>query len=168
MILGLILTALPGSAGAGSIEDRKAGLAAMEAGDLDKAIAFFTSGLASDDLWPPTEMQILESRGIAYRQTGQLDLAREDFEFVLTFNHEHKIVRLNLAFVLYEQGEYEGCITEMDKYIARIADGAEGYFLRGKAHAKLGDKQAALADAKQAVSLDPKDSHKEFLASLNG
>jgi tetratricopeptide (TPR) repeat protein len=62
---------------------------------------------------------------------------------------------------------YERAIADLTKAIELNARYARAYGERGWVYLQLGDKERAIADLKQAVSLDPSDSKsKAFLKDL--
>jgi tetratricopeptide (TPR) repeat protein len=64
-------------------------------------------------------------------------------------------VRVNLARVLNETGDYHGAIAVLEEAIYRRPDNATAYNSRGFAYNRLGQPDKALTDFNQAIKLKP-------------
>jgi hypothetical protein len=61
----------------------------------------------------------------------------------------------NMAFVLYQQGDYKDAITAYDANLALHPRHADSLFMRGYAKGKLGDQAGKDADIAAAKAINP-------------
>ena len=107
-----------------------------EAGNYDLAWAYF-------------------DRGCAYREKGEDDLAKEDFESAISTGHSGFPMDLaynELGMVYHTKGEYDSASDAIENAIRVNPSNAEYYNNRGLAHHASGEYDLAVRDFDNAIS----------------
>lgn len=97
------------------------GLLLYQTGDLESARTSFERAAAeatSSDLSPAERSTIQDNLGRAYRDQGELDLARQAFRRAVVFDPSNASAHNNLGNVLYRQGECEDAEFELAQAVA--------------------------------------------------
>jgi tetratricopeptide (TPR) repeat protein len=137
----------------GPSPDEAAGMAALEKGDADAAIAAFTRSLDKSDKGPNAVYDHV-SRGVAYAKKGQNDQALADFDAAVKLKPDDTdaLFRRGGARLTLEQ--YPGAIEDFTAVIKADEMHALAYRLRGFIYNKLGDDKNAGADYDKACALN--------------
>ena len=120
--------------------------------DLDKAVA-----LKPDDI-----VNYLR-RGEVLFTIGQQERAMADFTKAIELSPTSETYGMR-AYYYRQLGQYEHAIADYDKMIELLPKCESCYFNRGVAYEKAGDKQRAIADFRQALTL--KESYQPARAAL--
>ena len=119
-------------------------------GELERAIATFTSGLDAAG----TSAFLLNGRGQAYSAAGDDALARADFERAIALEPSFRFTYRNLGSLEFHHLHYDAALADFDRLVALDPTHADGYTLRGAAFVMLGKPDAALADFNHALDLE--------------
>lgn len=95
------------------------------------------------------------SRGLAYKDLRNYQLALEDFNKVTQLYPDFSQPYFNRGLVYYEAGRYDDALKECNKAVELHSAYAEAYNCRGSAYVKLGRAQQAIMDYDMAIDLDP-------------
>lgn len=95
------------------------------------------------------------SRGLAYKDLRNYQLALEDFNKVTQLYPDFSQPYFNRGLVYYEAGRYDDALKECNKAVELHSAYAEAYNCRGSAYVKLGRAQQAIMDYDRAIDLDP-------------
>lgn len=135
------------------------GRASLGQQDLVNAVAMFTKAIMLNDKHGDAYLQ----RGETLLRMGDLEGAEEDADHLLAEVPDHEDVLLLKARVLMAQKRYE----EATEVYSRVIDGnpfcATAYKERGAAYMALNQKDAAEADMRKMLELNPNE-----LADVSG
>jgi len=140
----------------GGVHDIKAGIAAANKGDFDKAIELFTRAIESGELSRENRSIAYYNRGRARGEKGNYDKAIADFDRALEINPTLAEAYGNRGIAWYLKGDYDKAIIDYTKAIEINWRNALAYCNRGLAWGKKGDYDKAIADFDKALEIDPK------------
>ncbi len=128
------------------------GLAQMDAGRYEQAIATFTKALrlSLGDL-----AEIFVYRGSAYAYLSDWEAALADFNQALHMNSQMADAYNERGCLLRFQGDLEGAVADHTAAITIDPQHAEAYYNRALAHEAAGDDAQAEADLTAAIRLKP-------------
>jgi tetratricopeptide (TPR) repeat protein len=129
------------------------GAAKVRKGDLDDAIADFTSALNQN----PKSVDAFKNRGIAHHMQGNYNAAIADFNRALRFDAKSPDLSNARGLALFKKGEYDGAIRDFDKAIALDPKYKKAYVNRGLALHYERQLDRAIADFNVYLRLAPDD-----------
>lgn len=103
---------------------------------FDQAISYATRALEDESYRTPTAAYF--NRGLARKNTGDLDGAVDDFTTAMRFDPMYSAARLELAWICLEQGNIDRAIKLASSVIKLNKNEAEAYLLRGEAYWERG------------------------------
>ncbi|MBC7820099.1 MAG: tetratricopeptide repeat protein [Planctomycetaceae bacterium] len=108
------------------------------------------------------------NRGSAYYNTGEYDLAVEDYAKAIELKPGNSEPFTGRGNAYYRQGEHDSAVDSYSKAIQLSPDDAGNYTGRGLAHFAKGDSKRAIADFQAAAIMFPPDNprHKQALQLL--
>jgi tetratricopeptide (TPR) repeat protein len=144
----------------------KEGKAALDQGDLDKAVSLFTTALKINS----KEVQAYIGRGEAYERMGDYDKtyydkAIADYDKAIAFDPKNEKAYYDRAFAERNQGNWTDDTEKkkaLDDYTHAIEldpNNAAAWANRGMTYSELFDNAKALADFTQSITLNPKDEY---------
>ena len=149
----LVLLALSASgAKAAGYEDFASGISAVNRGDYDRAIAFFTSALAAGDLNASLVPVAYLDRGHARYHKGECVPAIADFSAALKARPDYFEAYVGRGMANRCAGNDADAIADLTQAVA-TRPVAEAYWERGLAHWDLGDFDKAAQDFSAAAPL---------------
>lgn len=95
------------------------------------------------------------NRGIARKNSGDLQGAMADYEQAIAVNPNFHRAWLNRANIRFNAGQYAAAIPDYDKTLELDPRQAKAYSNRGAAYAALNQVEKALPDLNRAIELDP-------------
>ena len=131
-------------------------------GRSDAAVRQLETLIAED----PDDAAALFERGLIEQRAGDLRRAQRWFERAVNLGGIDTDARLHLAEVLYQRGQNEQALECLDTLLARHADSADAYLLRGFVLGDMGRHDAAIASARIAAQLNPTLSTAQIDLSL--
>ncbi|GAA6157309.1 hypothetical protein NBRC116588_27820 [Pyruvatibacter sp. HU-CL02332] len=124
-------------------------------GTPEQAIIHCTRALEAGDL-PEADMVTAHvNRGVAYKLTGQLDEAIEDYTKALELSPESGDIYTTRANAFLEMAQLDAAINDANKALAFNPDYAAAYYVRGRIFEALGQKSFARDDFVRAYELAP-------------
>jgi len=158
-ILGLALTGC--SLPFGNSDDESylnQGMTAIKEGRYSEASQLFDSAVSEDE----DERQALRGKGMAAMAEGDYTAAQNHLKEALACsNGIIKDIDIDIAYYLavaeYKSGDVQGAIDTYDSIINIKPGEDNAYYMRGKAYLGQGEKEKALSDYEQAVTLAPQD-----------
>jgi tetratricopeptide (TPR) repeat protein len=102
-----------------------------------------------------TDVFPLYARGMYYQNKGQYEAAKAEYARCILRNTQYADAYFATGFVLLQQDSLEKARRQFD-HVTRIApSNARAYYNRGLCSELMGDKDAAAADYRQALTFDP-------------
>lgn len=98
------------------------------------------------------DIQLYVNRGVAYMQNEDYENAIADFTDGLKINPRHLSTLKYRAFANYRLAYYTESIEDYDKVIALNPESTSGYYNRGMAHLRSGNRGKACSDFHEACS----------------
>ena len=138
------------------------GLTYAVAGKYDEAIADFSKSLEIN----PEDAITLNMRGLAYISRGKYDLAIIDLDAAIKRDPKHVDAYNNRAWAYFQSGKASKGLPDAEMAVTLRRD-APALDTRGHIYEALGRKDDAIADYRDALSLDPhQDGSAEALQRL--
>ncbi len=113
------------------------------------------AGAAGASLSAADRVGALETVGELWISRGQDALARRSFRLALAIDARAREARLGLARLAAASGDFAAAEAELSAYLDGGATDSEALTLRAAARRRLGRLDAARADARRAVEIDP-------------
>jgi len=130
------------------------GRANFAMGDFARSRAYFTEALRLRRGDP----RLLYNRGLATLREGHIERALDDFGEGLKRAPQSSEIRNAIGIVKLYQGNYEDGMLLYDAGVARNPSNPRPLIQRSRAHRSIGEPKEALADAEDALRLDPASS----------
>lgn len=124
-------------------------------GTPEQAIIHCTRALEAGDLPEGDMVTAHVNRGVAYKLTGQLDAAIEDYTKALELSPESGDIYTTRANAFLEMAQLDAAINDANKALAFNPDYAAAYYVRGRIFEALGQKSFARDDFVRAYELAP-------------
>ncbi len=124
-------------------------------GTPEQAIIHCTRALESGDLPEGDRVTAHVNRGVAYKLTGQLEAAIDDYTKALELSPESGDIYTTRANAFLEMAQLDAAINDANKALAFNPDYAAAYFVRGRIFEALGQKGFARDDFVRAYELAP-------------
>lgn len=100
-----------------------------------------------------------EVRGVARQNLGNAQGAVDDYDFVLKGLPDNKGLLFNRALALEQLTRYNEALETFDHIISANPKFDTGYMARGRLHLVMGDTINAVADAQQAIQINPNNAN---------
>jgi len=124
-------------------------------GTPEQAIIHCTRALEAGDLPEGDMVTAYVNRGVAYKLTGQLEAAIEDYTEALELSPESGDIYTTRANAFLEMAQLDAAINDANKALAFNPEYAAAYFVRGRIFEALGQKNFARDDFVRAYELAP-------------
>lgn len=119
--------------------------------DATKAIEYFNAAIKLE----PTYANAYNSRGEAYSELGQYQLAIKDYSEAIKLKPDDFYYITNRAVAYNNLGMYQAAVDDYSKVLRLKPDYALAYHNRGVAYNELGQHQLAIVDFSEAIRLKP-------------
>lgn len=140
---------------------------AMQAkGDNAGAIAAYDAYLKFQGVDKVAQAEAYNSRGIAHKATGKVDMAIADYGKAIELSPTDPAPLSNRADAYRDQKKTDLAIADYDKAIAVKADFAPAYYGRAAAYNEKKDATKALADVSKAIELNANDWRAIYLRGV--
>ena len=136
---------------------------ALQKGNLDDAIAYFTEVLRLDPSDTAILSQAFYCRGISYGEDNDHERAIEDLGKAIELNPEFFLAYFNRGVIQFKKRDYEPAITDFNKAVDLSPNHAEAHYSRAGVYAATKNHEHALADLNTAIELTP--NHVNAIAS---
>jgi tetratricopeptide (TPR) repeat protein len=130
------------------------GLAELEAGDYDRAIADFDASIRLD----PTSAPTFNNRGSAWYAKGDPDRAIADFDKAIQLDPAYAFAYHNRGEIWKDKGDFDRAIADYGKAISFDPGYTAAYTDRALAYEGIGDLARAKEDFHAALTLSGKYS----------
>jgi len=120
----------------------------------DLAISDFTEAIKLDS----TDMASFIDRGLSLMHAGNLEKAKQDYNYVVYKNNNNRMMVAALywlARINYSQGKFKEVIENCNRYFIIDAKDPELYFIRGTANDMLRNFEQSIIDYSKAIELNP-------------
>jgi len=97
----------------------------------------------------------LFAKGVFFQQQGQPEKAKQQYRECVLRDHQYADAYYNLAFIYLGQDSVEKAFRHFDLLTKITPNDAEAYYNRGICNERLGRKDAAAGDFRQALVFDP-------------
>jgi TolB protein len=128
------------------------GLAHLEKGDYDRAIAEYTRAIELD----PNLAKAYGQRGLAKLKTRDYDGAIEDCSAALRIKPTLLGARLNRGVAKFDTGDYEGAAQDFTAALRTNPESSKAHYNRGNARLGKDDLEGAIEDYSAALRIKPK------------
>jgi tetratricopeptide (TPR) repeat protein len=116
------------------------------------AIQYYNNALRLD----PKSTEALYDRGLFYQDNGDLQKAIDDYQAIIQIDPSYKEAYYNIGYInLVYLDKYQEAVTYFTNAINSAKYYVDAYYNRGLSYEKLGNKAAAEADYKEALSIMP-------------
>jgi tetratricopeptide (TPR) repeat protein len=162
-ILASALTALVMSVSAASadgIEDNMNCYDQFHGGDMKLAIYYCSRAIQSGELEQGDVVVALLNRGVAYKNTGNLEMAVIDYSSALEIAPDDALLYSNRANAYRELGRTAEGLQDINKALELNPENPSAFYVRGLLFESIGDAASARLDFLRAYDLNPE--HKEF------
>ena len=137
-------------------------------GNIDDARTSFEQALT----YNPDHIESLKGMCNIVAYQGDMALADELYARIPADEPIHPNVLITMAMGHFNQGDTETAKALLDRAIRDFPDNALSHYYRGLTELSLGDNDAALADLKRSLELDPNHPEaanaREFVGQLGG
>lgn len=164
VMLGLaIIGALVGSVGAvhaNGVEDNNNCYEQFRGGDMKLAIYYCSRAIQSGDLERGDMVVALLNRGVAYKNTGNLEMAVVDYSSALDLSPEDALLFSNRANVYRELNRPVEAMSDINRSIELNPQNPAAFYVRGLLFEALGNREDARRDFLRAHEISP--DNREF------
>jgi tetratricopeptide (TPR) repeat protein len=129
----------------------KNGLAALKAGNLDKALAAFDTAIRLDAF----SARAFLHRAAAWESKGALDQALADYNAALELDSANVAALQGRGLLWGRRGDFEQALFDTERAVRANFGNAKAYRDRGMIWLEMGRYNRAIADFSRAVSIDP-------------
>jgi lipoprotein NlpI len=130
---------------------RSRGLAQLDSGKFDRAIALFDSAIRINS----NDADAYNSRGNAYAAKRDHNRAIANFDIAIRLRPTHAFAFRNRGVSYAARGDFDRAIPDYDRAITLKPDYASAFNSRGYAHQIKGNYELALQDFNRAIELAP-------------
>ncbi len=130
------------------------GIALLEGGQYDRAIAIFDEALEIN----PRYAEAYNFRGVAYDEKGQYDQAISDYTKVIELNPRLDKAYMNRGVAYDNKGQYDKAISDYTKAIEINPSNDIAYSNRGLLYGKKGQYDQAISDYTKVIELNPRSA----------
>ncbi len=122
-----------------------------------RALEICTAALEQEDLSVPNRAATHINRGILYMRQQSHGRAAQDFDAALKLSPNMPEAKINLGAMFYYVGDYAKSVEALNEGV-RVEDAearAAAYYNRALAQERLGNIEAAYADYREALVIQP-------------
>lgn len=117
--------------------------------DVDKAIEYFTLGLA----FCPDNADIYGWRGAAYARNGRLDVAEADYRKAISLDPRLSSAYDGLGYLLFTRNAFDDAIDLWTRMIELEPSNGKAYLERSRSYFRKKDSSTGFRDIKKACEL---------------
>jgi len=135
------------------------GLAFLNRGEYEKAIAEFTRSIRSNMI---NSALAYKHRGNSYFSQGEYEKAVADYGQTLLIYPDETSVYVNRGAAYYQLNDMRNALDDLSKAIALNPNLPESYNFRGNVYYSMGNYNQAIADFNRALEINP-----QYVSALN-
>ncbi len=158
-MVGMLLCA-GGVAWADGVEDNNNCYEQFRGGDMKLAIYYCSRAIQSGDLERGDMIVALLNRGVAYKNTGNLEMAVVDYSSALEMSPNDALLFSNRANAYRELGRPVEAMSDINRSIELNPENPAAFYVRGLLFEATGDTENARRDFLRAHEISP--DNKEF------
>eukprot|EP00439_Symbiodinium_sp_Y106_P089116 s1_g1652.t1 len=158
-IVGIVLGAMT-AARANGVEDNNNCYEQFRGGDMKLAIYYCSRAIQSGDLEPGDMVVALLNRGVAYKNTGNLEMAVVDYSSALELSPDDALLFSNRANAYREMNRPVEAMSDINRSIELNPENPAAFYVRGLLFEASGDPENARRDFLRAHEISP--DNKEF------
>lgn len=147
-----------GSAAADGIDDNMNCYDQFRGGDMKLAIYYCSRAIQSGELEKGDMVVALLNRGVAYKNTGNLEMAVIDYSSALDIAPEDSLLYSNRANALRELGKTDEALDDINRSLELNPDNPAAFYVRGLLFEMTGDTENARRDFLRAYELNPENT----------
>ncbi len=159
----VMVAALLGStsiAMADGVEDNNNCYEQFRGGDMKLAIYYCSRAIQSGDLERGDMVVALLNRGVAYKNTGNLEMAVVDYSSALELSPDDALLYSNRGNAYRELNRPADAMNDINRSIELNPENPAAFYVRGLLFETMGDLENARRDFLRAHEISPDD--KEF------
>ena len=134
-----------------------AGHAAAQAGQLEEALALFTSAIKSGDLKGTDLAKAYNNRGNVQAALGESKRSLQDLNRAILIDPKYTAAYYNRAITRQDLGEFDKALEDYSAVLEINPEHVAALFYRGLIREKLGRRRDAEKDFMKAYELAPDD-----------
>ena len=145
---------------ANGVEDNNNCYEQFRGGDMKLAIYYCSRAIQSGDLEQGDMVVALLNRGVAYKNTGNLEMAVVDYSSALELSPSDALLFSNRANAYRELNKLVEAMSDINRSIELNPENPAAFYVRGLLFEAMGDQENARRDFLRAHEISPDD--KEF------
>ncbi len=160
LAIGVLLLGSISMARANGVEDNNNCYEQFRGGDMKLAIYYCSRAIQSGDLERGDMVVALLNRGVAYKNTGNLEMAVVDYSSALELAPDDALLFSNRANAYRELNKPVEAMSDINRSIELNPENPAAFYVRGLLFEALGDGENARRDFLRAHEISPEN--KEF------
>ncbi len=158
-IVGILMGAVT-AAQANGVEDNNNCYEQFRGGDMKLAIYYCSRAIQSGDLEQGDMVVALLNRGVAYKNTGNLEMAVVDYSSALEISPNDALLFSNRANAYRELNRPVEAMSDINRSLELNPENPAAFYVRGLLFEAAGDSENARRDYLRAYEISP--DNKEF------
>lgn len=126
-------------------------------GDMKLAIYYCSRAIQSGELEPGDVVVALLNRGVAYKNTGNLEMAVIDYSSALELSPDDALLYSNRANAYRELGRTTEALDDINRALELNPENPSAFYVRGLLFEAVGDAPSARLDFLRAYELNPEN-----------
>ena len=156
VFVGVLASAAPTLANA--IDDNNDCYDQFRGGDHRLAIYYCSRAIQSGELDQPDLVAALINRGVAYKNTGNLEMAVVDYTSALDIAPKDAVLWANRANAHREMQQLNPALSDINRALKLDPERATSYYVRGAILEARDDQEGAQKDFLKAYELQPQNT----------
>ena len=103
----------------------------------------------------PNSPELLNARGLAYKDWGNSEKAMVDYDRALVFDPNYMPAINNRALIYRDRGQYDRAISEFGRILVLKPSDTLALTNRASVYEQMGDLNRAIEDYDKAIAIDP-------------
>lgn len=145
------------TASADGIDDNMNCYDQFHGGDMKLAIYYCSRAIQSGELEPGDVVVALLNRGVAYKNTGNLEMAVIDYSSALDLAPDDALLYSNRANAYRELGRTAEGLEDINKALELNPENPSAFYVRGLLFEMVNDHESARRDFLRAYELNPEN-----------
>jgi len=155
LTISVFLVVGASSASANAIDDNTDCYEQFRGGDMKLAIYYCSRAIQSGELETGDMVVALLNRGVAYKNSGNMEMAIIDYTSALEMAPDDALLYSNRANAYRELGKTAEALQDINRAIELNSDNPAAFYVRGLLFETVSDYESARRDFLRAQELDP-------------